>query len=401
MLTPSAERTIGGTRRLLLPLVIGMAVVAFNLRPAVTSVGPLLPALRRDLALSSTMAAFLTALPLICFAVCSPAAPWLMRRFRTGPLIVGALVVLAAALALRVAPSVAAVIGGTVVVGAALAVINVLLPVLIKRHAPEQAGLLTGMYTMMISVGAALGAGITVPVATAVGGGWQAGLALWALPVIPAVIYWALRPLASTSQAESRDSEPRLQLFQRRFFRSPVTWAVTCFFGLQSGVFYAAVGWLPSVLHDHGMSIAQAGGLVSLALVAGIPTGLLAPVIAVRRTDQRLPVAAFVLLAAAGLLGLLVAPGAAPLWMILFGVGIGGTFPLALMLMVIRTENARETQQLSSLAQTFGYMLAIAGPFGVGELHGLTGSWTLPLSLMTAVMLVPTMLAGLAAGQRR
>jgi CP family cyanate transporter-like MFS transporter len=108
-----------------------------------------------------------------------------------------------------------------------------------------------------------------------------------------------------------------------------------------------------------------------------------------------------VFLAGTGLLGLLLAPGVAPLWMILFGVGIGGTFPLSLMLIVIRTENARETQQLSSIAQAFGYMIAIALPFTVGVLHGATGNWTLPLSLMTAVMFVPTMVAGLAAGRRR
>jgi CP family cyanate transporter-like MFS transporter len=123
--------------------------------------------------------------------------------------------------------------------------------------------------------------------------------------------------------------------------------------------------------------------------------------IAMRRTDRRGTVAAFVLLTGSGLLGLLLVPGVAPLWMILFGVGIGGTFPLALMLIVIRTENVSETQQLSGLAQAFGYTLAIAGPFSVGMLHGATGSWTLPLSLMTAVMLVPTMVAGLAAGGRR
>ncbi len=254
---------------------------------------------------------------------------------------------------------------------------------------------------MIISVGAALGAGVTVPFATAVGGGWQAGLALWALPVIPAVGYWAMRAARPRPLADEHESGPRLRLFQRRFFQSPVTWAVTCFFGLQSGVFYAAIGWLPSMLHDQGVTIAEAGGLVSLALVVGIPTGLVAPVVAVRRTDQRRTITVFVVLAASGLLGLLLAPGAAVVWMILFGMGIGGTFPLALMLMVIMTENPHETRQLSSLAQTFGYTLAIAGPFAVGELHGLTGSWTLPLGLMTAVMFGPTLLAGLAAARRR
>jgi CP family cyanate transporter-like MFS transporter len=379
--------------------MIGMVVVAFNLRPSVTSVGPLLPELRRDLDLSSTLASFLTALPLICFALGSPTTPSLMRRFRAEPLIAGALAVLTAGLALRIIRSSAALIAGTAVGCGALAVINVSLPVLVKRHAPERAGVLTGMYTMMISVGAALGAGVTVPVANALGGGWQAGLSLWALPVIPALAYWAIWVVGHGPEDDTREPGSNPPLFQRAFLRSRVTWAVTCFFGLQSGVFYAAVGWVPSMLHDHGVSIASAGGLMSLALVVGIPTGFVAPVLAMRRRDQRATVAAFIVLAGAGLVGLLLAPAVAPLWMVLFGVGIGGTFPLALMLIVIRTQTARETQQLSSLAQTFGYLLAIAGPLSVGLLHGVTGNWTLPLSLMAAVLLIPTMVAGLAAGR--
>jgi CP family cyanate transporter-like MFS transporter len=388
-------------RRLLLALVIGMAAVAFNLRPGLTSVGPVLPELRRGLDLSSTLASFLTALPLICFALCSPVPASLMRRFRAESLIAWALGVLSAGLAVRIIPSVAALIAGTAVVGGALAVINVSLPVLVKRHAPDRAGVLTGIYTMMISVGAALGAGITVPVADALGGGWQAALAVWALPAIPALAYWAIFVVAHSPRDGTRERGSTAPHSRREFFRSRVTWAVACFFGLQSGVFYAAVGWVPSMLHDDGFSIASAGALMSLALVVGIPMGLAAPVIAMRRADRRGTVAAFVLLAGAGLLGLLLAPGVAPLWMVLFGAGIGGTFPLGLMLMVIRTESARETQQLSGLAQGFGYTLAIAGPFTVGIVHGATRSWTLPLSLMAAVMLVPTMVAGLAAGGRR
>src|SRR5438067_2259959 len=131
-----AGTAVAGTHRLLVPLLIGMAVVAFNLRASVTSVGPVLPELRHDLDLSSTLASLLTALPLICFAAFSPTAPSLIRRFRIEPLIAGALAILIAALALRVTGSVAALLGGTAVVGAALALINVSLPVLIQRDDP-------------------------------------------------------------------------------------------------------------------------------------------------------------------------------------------------------------------------------------------------------------------------
>ena len=95
------------------------------------------------------------------------------------------------------------------------------------------------------------------------------------------------------------------------------------------------------------------------------------------------------LLAAAGLAGLITVPDAAPLWMVVFGVGIGGTFPLALMLMVTRSTDPRETERISSAAQTLGYTFAIVGPVAVGELHALAGSWTTPLVLMAATMLVP------------
>ena len=379
---------IDSARLGLLPLAIGMAVVAFNLRPSITSVGPLLPRMQDELLLSTTGAAVLTALPIVCFTIVSPIAPTLIRRYRIEHAIVVSLIVLGAGLLLRIGPGVPALLFGTIVAGAATAVVNVLLPVLVKRYAPEQVGLVTGLYVMTMTFGAALGAGLTVPFADAVGGGWRAGLALWVVPVVPAALYWATRPRRTTSEIDPPSSS---------FAWKRVDWPVTLFFGLQSGVFYAAVGWLPTVLNDQGLTTAHSGALMSVALLLGIPTGLLAPIIAMRRTDQRLDVAVFVLLATVGLIGLFAVPSTPFLWMALFGLGIGGTFPLGLMLIVNRSSTPRETEQLSSVAQTLGYALAIAGPIAVGELHNLTGSWTPSLVMLAVVMLVPTMLSGLAA----
>ncbi len=385
--------------RSLIALVIGMALIALNLRPWVTSVGPALPTIRDDLGLSSTLSSVLTALPVVCFALVSPIAPRVLRRYKMELAIVASLIALIAGLLLRVAPGIVAVFAGTLVAGAAIAITNVLLPVMVKRDAPARAGLLTGVYTMMISVGAALGAGITVPFAEAVGGGWRSGLALWVLPVIPAALFWVVRARGKDSVAEratSRDVAPAPEL------ATPVKrvdWPVTLFFGFQSGVFYAAVGWLPSVLHDQGYTTAEAGGLMSLALILGIPLGLIAPILAARQRDQRWSVAVFVVLTGAGLAGLFLMPDAAVVWMIVFGIGSGGTFPLALMLIVTRSSSARETERLSSAAQTLGYGLAVFAPVAVGELHSATGSWTPPLVLMAGIMLVPTLLAGLAASR--
>jgi CP family cyanate transporter-like MFS transporter len=366
-----------------------MALVAFNLRPSITSVGPVLTRMRDDVPLSSALASVLTALPVMCFAAMSFTVPLLMRRYRLERAMLTALVLLVAGLAVRVGPVAPAVFAGTILACAAIAVMNVLLPVLIKRDAPERAGLLTGMYVMMIAVGASLGAGITVPVADGFGGDWRWGLGLWIFTAIPAAVYWAVR-LRPADAPVVDDALPSI--------RGRIDWPVTLFFGFQSGVFYAAVGWLPSVLEDHGYSSASAGGLMSLALIVGIPIAIVAPWIARRLRDARAPVAGFVLLAGIGLLGLAAAPSVPLLWMTLFGIGIGGTFPLSLMLIVDRSTTPNETQRLSSVAQTLGYALGIAGPLAVGGLHNLAGGWTTPLVLLGLVMLVPTMLSGVAAG---
>jgi CP family cyanate transporter-like MFS transporter len=171
---------------------------------------------------------------------------------------------------------------------------------------------------------------------------------------------------------------------------------------VQSGVFYSAVGWLPTVLQDHGLSSAQSGAVLSVSVSLGIPIGLLAPVIAMRRADHRLDVAAFLLLAAVGLVGLVVLPALPLLWVCVFGLGVGGTFPLGLMMIVTRSRSPREAEQTSSAAQTLGYGMAVAAPIMVGGLHDLTGGWTVPLAALAALLIVLGLPSGLAAaGGRR
>jgi CP family cyanate transporter-like MFS transporter len=372
-------------------LLIGMGAVAFNLRPAITAVGPVLPDMRDDLGLSSLGASILTALPLLCFAFGSAAAPVILRRHRAEHVIIGAMALLIVGQLVRVGPDVAAVVTGTVIAGAAIAVVNVLLPVMVKRNAPDRVGLATGSYVMTLTLGAALGAGLTVPFAEAVGGGWRVGLVLWVAPVIPALAYWMFSP-----RSPGRLAEAPTAAVPRR-----IDWPVTVFFGVQSGVFYSAVGWLPTVLQDHGLSSAQSGAVLSVSVALGIPIGLLAPVVAMRRADHRIDVAGFLLLAAAGLVGLVALPALPLLWVCMFGLGVGGTFPLGLMMIVTRSRSPREAEQTSSAAQTLGYGMAIVAPIMVGVLHDLTGGWTVPLAALAALLIGLGLPSGLAAAGGR
>ena len=383
-------------------LVAGIVLAAANLRGALTSVGPLVGEIRADTGISGGAAGLLTTLPLLCFAALSLLAPALARRFGMERVLTGSLLLLVAGIALRSAPPVAALFSGTVVLGLAIAVGNVLLPSLVKRDFPAHTGLLTGVYITVMNSGAALGAGVSVPLARQGDFGWRGALGVWALLALVAAIVWLFllrggRPVGSAAAAT-----PRGERSYGGLWRSPLAWRITLFMGLQSVVFYASIAWLPEVLQGDGLGAAQAGWMVSLMQFVGIPAALFAPILAGRRPSQRGFLAAAALLSGAGILGLLLQGGAGGaatvLWVSLLGLGQGASISLALILFALRTTDAGEAAALSGMAQSAGYLLAAAGPLLFGVLHDLTQSWSLPLALLFAVAM-GLLFAGLGAGR--
>jgi CP family cyanate transporter-like MFS transporter len=387
-------------------LVAGIVIAGANLRAALTAVGPLVGEIRADTGISGAAAGLLTTLPLICFAALSLLAPALAHRFGTRRVLTGGLVLLAAGIALRSAPPVAALFAGTIVLGLAIAVGNVLLPSLVKRDFPAHTGLLMGVYITVMNSGAALGAGVSVPLALQGGFGWRGALGIWALLALVAVVVWL--PLlrgdtpADASAGDASAGDARRESTSGGLWKSPLAWQVTLFMGLQSFVFYASIAWLPEILRGDGLGAAQAGWMVSLMQFVGIPVALFAPILAGRRRSQRGYLAASALLSGAGILGLLLSGGEGgaqtALWVSLLGVGQGASISLALTLFAMRTTDAREAARLSGMAQSLGYLLAATGPFLFGVLHDLTRSWSLPLALLFAVV-IGQLFAGLGAGR--
>ena len=372
-------------------------LVAANLRAAAASVGPLLGQIRDDIGLSSTAAGALTTLPVLCFGAVAPLAPPLARRLGYAAGLAAVLACLTAALLVRLVPGVVPLFAGTLMAGAAIAVGNVLIPVLVKRDFPEQTGLLTGMYTTALIASAALAAAVTVPVSKALGGGWRAGLGVWALPAALGLLAWApqLRSHRRDVGSDSHAASPR------KVIREPLAWQVTLFFGAQACGFYAILSWLPTILQSHGISRGTAGLLLGASMVVGLPVALLLPSRAVRARDQRGFAVAFSAFIALGYIGLIAAPASAPfLWAALIGIGQQASFPLALTIVVLRSGSVAQTASLSTLTQSGGYLLAALGPLVVGAVHDLTGSWTPALALLLGVVGVQV-LAGLAAGRNR
>lgn len=381
-------------------LLVALALVAANLRLGLASVGPVLDQVRAGVGLSAAGAGLLTSLPVLTFAVLGGLSTWVARRLAIDRVIGAAMVVLAAALVLRVLGGIGTLMTGTLAVCAAIAVANVLIPVVVKERFPLRIGLVTGVYTAALAGGSALAAGVTAPLASHAG--WRSALASWAVPALAAAVLWGAATWSSWRRRPApmphRAPSPHGASRSHRFWRSPRAWALTLFFGTQSLQAYAVMGWLPAIYHDAGYSTYQAGWLLALSIVVGVPVSFLVPTLAARSSHQRWWAVAISAASLAGMSRLLVNPGAAGwAWALLIGVG-NGAFPLALTFFSLRAATVQDTAWLSTVGQSVGYLIAAIGPLGMGALQAATGSWTGPLLLLICAMALQA-LVGLVAGR--
>lgn len=389
----SPSRTDGRALRLAL-LVAGLVLISLNLRAVITIIGPLTADIRADLGLSRSVAGLLTALPLLAFGVVSPLAPRVAARVGADRALVGAMVLMAAALAIRPLPPFAVLLAGTLAAGCAAAIANVLLPALIKRDFARHAAFAVASYSVVLGIGAALAAGLAVPSAEWLGDSWRTALAIWALPALLGALAWL--PQLRAAPKRRRGGAPRVRV---RLWRDRIAWQVTGFLAFQALQFYAMAAWLPDIYREEGLSAASAGGVLSIALIAGLPLGFVVGVAAQRLDDQRPIALVGVALAGAGWLGVLLAPAAAPwLWASLLGCGFGTGFPLVLTLMILRAPDVRHAAELSGMAQAVGYTVAALAPVAIGALHDLSGGWTVPLIVLAASTL-PMLALGLGGSR--
>ncbi|MGY1828016.1 MFS transporter [Blastococcus sp. SYSU DS0541] len=382
--------------RLALPAA-ALVLVALCLRAPFAAVGPLLAELGDEFTLSTGALAVVTALPLVCFGLVSPFAPALAARFGVHRAVLLGVVALAAGIGLRLA-DVPGLFLGTVLLTGGIAVANVLLPAAARAEYGNRSALVLGMIVAAMAASASIGAGLAQPLA-GLAGSAGTGLLLWAVPVLAALLGMA----ALTRARRAVPPPPPAPAGARTaVLRDRVALAVTLFFGLQSLSFYAMLTWLAEVLEsDAGVSPVAAGGLVALAAALGLPASLVVPPLAARRPGQGAWVLAGTIPVIAGIVGLLAAPASAPLlWAVLYGLGTGIAFPLAMTLILQRTRDVGQTGRLSAAAQSVGYLVAATGPLTVGLLHEATGEWAPGLWMLLAVV-VAQLAVGLAAARPR
>jgi CP family cyanate transporter-like MFS transporter len=371
-------------------LVWGLLVVAANLRPSLTGVGPLMDRVQADLGLPPAAAGLLNTLPLLAFAVISPMVPRLAARRGPERVLAGALVVLTLGIAIRWIPSTASLFAGTMLIGAGIAVGNVLLPGMIKRDFPTKVGLLTSAYATVMGGVAAVASGVAVPISEVAPGGWYTALGCWIVLALVAIVLWL--PQLRTPAVVSTT----VRGGHRLPWGSGLAWAVTAFMGLQSLGFYVIVTWLPGVVQDTGIRPAAAGWLLFVFQIVAVLTSLAAPAMLRWACDQRAVATVNSLIMLAGYIGLLTTPEWALVWTIILGLGGGACLVLALAFLGLRAQDAAGAGTLAAMAQSVGYLLAAVGPVLFGLLHTASSGWHVPLILMCVAAVGQTIVAMVA-----
>ncbi|MFF7291274.1 CynX/NimT family MFS transporter [Microbacterium sp. NPDC008134] len=408
--------------------LVGIVLVAFSLRSAVASLSPVIDHIARDFPVSPVIVGLIGAAPPVCFAVFGLVTPLVERRLGLERVAVAALALMSLGLLLRgFAGDSTSLLAATVVVFAGVGAGNVLLPPLVKKYFPDRLGVMMTLYSTMMAVSTFVPPLVAVPVADSLG--WRVSLGLWGGFAVLALLPWIALLIAERGRATASApvvdvvldptdgvddltdaaavatgpiaTVPASPRVFGRLWRMPLPWALALVFGTSSTMAYVAFAWLPTMLVDiAGVTPATAGFLLSLFALAGLPCGLLVPILVVRFQATR-PLFLFaVSMGVIGLGGLLLAPTVAPaLWAIIYGL-TAILFPLSLVLLSIRARTPESAVALSGFVQSIGYAIAAVFPLLIGLLHETTGGWQVPLLVVIGVLVV-SIPAGLVAGRRR
>jgi len=318
----------------------------------------------------------------VCMGVFAPAGPRIAGRLGARNAMAACLLLLAAFSLLRAAaPGVPLVLAATVGVGLAMGVTGALPAIVVKQRAARLPGLATGAYSTGIVAGATIAAGVAVPLSLALDG-WRGALAALGIGGLVSLVSWWTLLTPDEPPVPGSARPPGLP------WRVPTAWLLMVVFGLQSMLYYGVISWLPDAYVERGWSEGDAGNVIALMHLVGLGAGLAVPWLADRFGSRRSQLASVAVIATLGLLGVVVAPDLAFLWAVVLGIGLGGVFPLVLVLPVDVADHAGDVGAAAGMMLLGGYLFSGTGPVVLGVARDLTGDFAASLWLLVGLGVV-------------
>ncbi|HDR7598388.1 MULTISPECIES: MFS transporter [Bacillus] len=363
--------------------ILALFFVSINLRIGITSVSPVLETIRQDLNISNFSVSFLTAIPVFCMGTFALLTGKVIRKYGAEKSIMACLILIGFATCMRAFTfSISTLFASSLFIGIGIALAGPLLSGFIKEKSPTKIGLMIGIYSVGMGTGASLSAGLTIPLQHVLKDDWNMALAFWGVLTIIAIIFWypvMKRKKNTSTQNKKNNSLP---------LRNKKAWLFTIFFGLQSGIFYSITTWLAPANQSMGVSSEQAGTLITVFTVIQMICSFLIPTLADIYKNRALWLLGSICFVLVGL-SLMIYPLTTP-WVpsILLGIGLGGIFPLALMLPLYETKTSEDASAWTAMMQSGGYIMGGFIPVLAGIARDYFDGYTQIFIIMALLSLI-------------
>lgn len=378
-------------------VLIAIMLLSANMRSPIVALGSIAPVIEEALQISEVQIGWLGAIPMLMFALGALISPAIGKRFGLENTLIAMLVLLTAGIVLRsIWPTWTGFMTGTMMLTLAIGFANTLAAPIIKQRTPNNIPLITGLFSLTMTMVAGMVAGVIYPLTIKVG--WQWALGGWALLGVLAILFWLVLRFKLGSSHRIPQSMDTTTGEDVTIWRSPLAWQLAVFMGLQSLLFYTLASFLPSIWSGKGLDQVAAGHMASVFQFMG-PFAIISMTWLIRRgvSIQIVAVAAalFNVLGALGLAYL--SNSLAWLWSASMGFGCAGIFTLSIMLFSLRTYTPHQASKLSGMVQTIAYLIAFFGPVVTGWIHHQSQTWDIPLLLVLILMVINVGIAWLAS----
>ncbi|WP_342576100.1 MFS transporter [Solibacillus sp. FSL K6-1781] len=353
-------------------MIIALFIASLNLRPAINSIAPMLETIRDSLGMSASIASLLTSIPVLCMGLFAPVAIKFSGKWGIERVLGWSLFIIGVGTILRFfTDSVSFLLITAFIAGIGIAFVGPLLPGFIKRHFPQHVPSMISVYTVALTLGAALSSSLIVPMQNSMNS-WQNALGVWAVIAFVAVLFWwlfVMRHMKPQNQPTSIITKAKMPWTNKK------AWLLTMTFGLMAMLFYSITAWLPQIIHGLGYSKSYAASALTIFVIVQIPVSLVLPILLRKLPSRRLWLMISAVLQLVGLLMLAfsIVPWVATVFI---GVGAGGLFSLNLLLPLDATNNPQEAAAWSAMTQSAGYVIGATGPLILGWIHDATNSFS-------------------------